>query len=145
MQARDIMTRGPTCCTADATLQDVARMMVEHDCGCIPVTEGDRVVGVVTDRDIACRIVAHGRNPLELAARDCMSSPAFTVREDDTIEHCCEVLEQHMIRRLPVVDANGKLCGMIAQADIARRTNEARAAEVVRQVSQPTPDSSRVH
>jgi CBS domain-containing protein len=146
MKVSDIMTMDVACCTPETGLRDVARMMVEKDCGEIPIVDGAesrRPVGVVTDRDITCRLVAEGRNPLELRASDCMSTPAISVRPEDDLDECVRTLEDHQIRRVPVVDATGKLCGMVAQADIARHGSKSDAAKVVREVSKPTEESSR--
>src|SRR5688572_28606376 len=110
MRVKDVMTKSPACCTPDTSLRDVARMMVEYDCGCIPVLEGDKKrkpVGVVTDRDICCRVVAEGRNPLDLTARDCMSSQCVTVNPETSIEECCDLMESNQVRRVPVVDSSG--------------------------------------
>ena len=147
MQVNDIMTENPACCTADTNLQEVARLMVENDCGCIPVVEDEetmRPVGVVTDRDITCRCVAEGRNPLEITAGDIMSSPVVTTTPETSVEDCCGVMEENQVRRVPVVDARGGCCGIVAQADLALKTEEQKTAEVVREVSQPTPTASRV-
>jgi CBS domain-containing protein len=115
-------------------------MMVDCDCGEIPVVdnrESMRPVGVVTDRDITCRIVAEGKNPLEMMAADCMSTPCITIRDTASVDECCHLLEEHRIRRVPVVDGNGRCIGIVSQADIARRIDDY-AREVVRQVSQPS-------
>jgi CBS domain-containing protein len=146
MQVREIMTREPGSCAPETKIQDVARMMVEHDCGGIPVVESSgskRPVGVITDRDIAVRVVAEGRDPSRTTARECMSSPVFTVTPETEVESCCQILEQHQVRRLPVVDERGNLCGMIAQADIATFASERDTAEVVRSISQPVGTSQR--
>jgi CBS domain-containing protein len=85
--------------------------MADHDCGEIPVVgPGDsrKPLGLVTDRDITCRAVAQGRNPLELAAKDCMSSPVVTVTTETPIEECCRTMEQNQVRRIPVIDAQGE-------------------------------------
>ena len=140
MLARDLMTRNVACCTPDTPLQRVASMMVDCNCGEIPVVDAldtMRPIGVVTDRDICCRTVAEGRNPLSLSARDCMSSPCITIHVDAPIDECVDVMENNRIRRVPVVDASGRCCGIIAQADLARKMDEV-AAEVLREVSQPT-------
>jgi CBS domain-containing protein len=132
------MTRDPICCTRGTRLQEVARMMVEHDCGAIPVVESrqnKRPVGVITDRDITCRTVAMGKNPLEMTARDCMTASAVTVAPETDLEECGHLMERHQIRRMLVVDGGGYCCGIVAQADIAERAPEALAAEVVREVS----------
>ena len=146
MKVRDIMTTDVACCTPETPLQEVARMMVDNDCGEIPVVDARgsmRPVGVVTDRDITCRVVALGENALERTAKDCMSSPAISVRPEDDVDDCIRTLEDHQIRRVPVVDASGRCCGMVAQADIARHGSKRDAAEVVREVSKPTDAASR--
>jgi CBS domain-containing protein len=137
MQVRDVMTENPVCCPPDASLQDVARMMAENDCGEIPIVDGHgrRPVGVITDRDITVRSVAKGRNPLELVARDCMTTQVVTVQPEDSVEDCCQVMETHQIRRVPVVDKNGCLCGIVSQADVALHASESTVAEVVKEVS----------
>ena len=139
-KVREIMTRSPGCCTASTPLEDVARMMIMHDCGEIPVLDDEGTpIGVVTDRDICCRTVAQGKNPLEMTAGEVMSSPCVTVGVDDTVHECCEVLEAHMIRRVPVVDARGVCCGIVSQADIARGADARETADLLREVSRPIP------
>ena len=146
MKVREIMTTDVACCTPGTGLPEVARMMVEHDCGEIPVVDARdtmRPVGVVTDRDIACRTIALGLNPMSMTAAHCMSSPAVTVRPDDDMDECMRTLEDHQIRRVPVVDGDGRCCGMVAQADIARNVSKADTAEVVQEISKPNPAPSR--
>ena len=145
MQVQEIMTRNPACCAPDANLEEVARLMADHDCGEIPVLdEQGRPLGVVTDRDIACRAVAEGKDPKQTAAGEVMTSPAVTTTQDASVEDCCAQMEQHQIRRVPVVDASGGCCGMVAQADIARRGSEHETAELVRDVSRPTAEASQM-
>src|SRR5262245_13356582 len=113
MKVKDLMSTNVACCRRATPLKEVARMMVECDCGEIPVTdEAGNPVGVITDRDIACRAVAQGRNPLELTAGDCMTSPPLTVTPKTSVEECCEILETHQVRRLPVVDETGRCIGI---------------------------------
>ena len=145
MQVKDIMTPDPACCTPDTALQRVAEMMVENDCGEIPVVENAtsmRPVGVVTDRDITCRTVAKGLNPLTLTASDCMTTPAVTVTPDTSLDECIRVLEENQIRRVPVVDAGGACCGIVALADIAKHAKTRDTAEVVKEVSEPSSSAS---
>lgn len=100
-----LMTRNPACCTPTTPLGEAARMMVDEDCGEIPVIldRGSmRPIGVITDRDITCRVVAQGRNPLVMMVKDCMTTPCVTVHERDNIVDCCRVLEENRIRRVPV-------------------------------------------
>jgi CBS domain-containing protein len=137
----EIMTSDPVCCAPDTPLRVVARMMVENDCGCIPVVQSHSPavpVGVVTDRDIACRAVAAGLNPLEMTAQEVMTSPARTVRRDASVDDALRVMEDNMIRRVPVVDEDGSVCGIVSQADIALHATKPKTADLVREVSQPT-------
>jgi CBS domain-containing protein len=146
VKVKDIMTSDPACCGPTTPLSEVAKMMVDNDCGEIPVVEqgkNNRPVGVVTDRDITVRAVAAGRNPLEMTAQDCMTSPAITVTPEDSIDACCSTMEENKIRRMPVVDQFGNCCGMVSQADIARSAPEHETAEVVKEVSEPNGRSPR--
>ena len=143
MQVREIMTENPACCSPEASLRDAARLMATNDCGQIPVIdEQRRPIGVVTDRDIACRAVAEGHGP-ETSVSAVMSSPPVTVTPETSLEECCGMLEEERIRRAPVVDRNGECCGMVSQADIARHAPEHETAQFVRDVSQPAQDSPR--
>jgi CBS domain-containing protein len=145
MKAKEIMTPNPACCTPQTGLREVAQMLIDHDCGAIPVVESQTsrwVVGIVTDRDIACRAIAAGKNALELTAGDCMSSPCVNVLPDSSLEECCEAMEKNKVRRLIVVDEGGACCGIVSQADIALRGKEKKAAEVIKEVSEPTASAS---
>lgn len=134
--AKDLMTADPQCCTADTPLNEVANLMVECDCGEIPVIDSDKkLIGVITDRDIVCRVVAKGKNPSALTAQDAMTQPVVTVTEDTTLEDVLSLMEDHQIRRVPVLDANGSCCGIIAQADVAMVAQESEVGEMVREVS----------
>ena len=141
MQVREVMTKSPICCSPDTTLNEVARLMVEYDCGQIPVVEGTRKrpVGVITDRDITCRAVAEGRNPLTLSAKDCMSTPVVSVTPDTAVEECCRLMEERQLRRVPVVDEGGACCGIVSQADLALRMANGHATQLVKAISRPAP------
>ena len=138
MTVSTVMTSSPACCTPSASLTEVARLMVDNDCGEIPVVEdmqSRRLAGVITDRDIATRIVAAGRNSAEACALDCMSKPAISVNEDTSLQECCELMETHQIRRVPVVDARGAVVGIVSLADVVRNANASTTAAVVKEVS----------
>ena len=141
MHVRDVMTRDPVCCTPDASLESVARMMLEHDCGSVPVV-GDLVgrtpLGIITDRDIVARTIAAGRDPMRLTVRDCMTSPAVTILEDASLQECIELLELGQLRRVIVVDAAGSCSGIVAQADIAQHGSKRETGDLVREVSRPS-------
>jgi CBS domain-containing protein len=140
MTAKELMTPNPACCTMDTSLTEIARLMVRHDCGEIPVIERQdvkRVVGVVTDRDIVARGVASGTDCAATTAGDVMTTPAVTVPQNSSVEDVVRTMEQHRIRRVPVVDGNGACCGMIAQADVARSGSRKDTGQLVREVSTP--------
>jgi CBS domain-containing protein len=145
MNVKEVMTADPACCTADTPLQEVAKMMEECDCGCIPVVDNQqnkKPVGMITDRDITIRTVASGKNPLDLTAADAMTTNAVTVTPETSLEDCCNLMEEHQIRRIAVVDNNGACCGMIAQADIAVNADSRKTAEVVQEVSKGAGSSA---
>ncbi len=143
MLAKEIMSRDPQCCTPDDTLRDAARMMADSDCGCLPVVEdkaGKRVIGVLTDRDIAIRGVARGKTP-DSKVNDVMSpAPACCFAEDE-VDEVERIMIEKQVRRVPVVDANSRVVGIIAQADLARDNRAASDREVgrlVEKISEPT-------
>lgn len=145
MNVAEIMTKDPACCLPNTRLQEVAKMMVENDCGCIPVVDDHRSkmpVGMITDRDITCRVVANGQNPLDLTAQDAMSSTVVSVTPDTSLDDCCKLMEESQIRRIAVVDEKGKCCGIVAQADIAITAPAREVAEVVQEVSKSAASAS---
>jgi CBS domain-containing protein len=140
MNVREIMTPSPASATPDTNLRDVSRMMLENDCGAIPVTEGgarSRPLGIVTDRDIVVRCVAQGKNPLEARAADVMSGPAVTVDSDEDVDDAAKLMGGKQVRRLVVLDEGGMVCGIVSQADIAMNAAKREIAKLVQEVSQP--------
>jgi CBS domain-containing protein len=138
MTVATVMTESPACCTPNSSLTEVARLMVDNDCGEIPVVEDLRdlkLTGVVTDRDIATRIVAAGRNSAQACACDCMTAPCVSVYPETSLQDCCEVMEANQIRRVPVVDEAGSVVGIVSLADIARNASSAVTVAVVKEVS----------
>src|SRR3954447_21677364 len=143
MKIKEIMTENPICCVRETTLEEVARMMVENDCGAIPVVEDQeqwKPVGIITDRDITCRAVAEGRNPLEMTAEEAMTLSPVTISEDASVEECIREMEVHRLRRVLAVDAKGGCSGIVSLADIALHTGEKDVIEVVEEVSRPSGD-----
>ncbi len=144
--AADIMTPDPACCTPGTLLQRVAQLMVLQDCGEIPVIddEGEGIpIGVVTDRDIVCRLIAAGKNPLAHTVEDCMSQPVITVDETMPLDDVVRVMEKHQIRRVPVVNEGGRCVGIVSQADVAWAGKRREVAELVREVSRDSTEPSR--
>lgn len=138
MKVATVMTKNPVVAAASTYLSEVARKMLDNDVGEIPVVHDGKPIGVVTDRDIVVRLVAHGQDPKQVRAQDCMTSPALTIEQNADLKECAELMARERIRRVPVVDADGSLCGIVALADLERRTDtRSMKAEVSRHVSQP--------
>lgn len=141
MQVKEIMTANPAVCEPEASLQDVARMMADRDCGAIPVVRNhgtNELAGIVTDRDITIRSVAAGKNPLELKARDVMSPDVIRIKPDEDVQHLARLMEKNQIRRVVVEDGGGCCVGIVAQADLARHASDEVTGEVVEDISKPT-------
>jgi CBS domain-containing protein len=141
MKLTDLMSAEPQCCTPGTTIQEAAHMMVNCDCGAIPVIEdrnGRKPIGIITDRDIVCRAVADGLDPARATVGQCMSTQLATVAADTSIQDCCQIMEERQVRRLLAVDDDGRIIGIVAQADIALHLSARKTAEVVREVSQPS-------
>ncbi|RKF15330.1 CBS domain-containing protein [Roseovarius spongiae] len=137
MQVHEIMTSNPTCCGADATIQDAAKLMADGSVGSIPViNDTGEPVGIVTDRDICCGAVAQGKGA-ETKVSEVMSKDVLTTSPEEDVEGCCDKMEEKQVRRAVVTDADGKCCGMVAQADVARAASGPETAELVQEVSRP--------
>lgn len=136
----DIMTSRPACCQEQTPLSQVARMMVENDCGQIPVVNHQHEpVGVITDRDITTRVVAADLDWTRCCAADAMSRPARTISMNEPVEACLSLMEEAQVRRVPVTDDSGALAGMVSLADVAAACRDKDLAEVVKKVSEPSP------
>ncbi len=146
MKVEDIMTDSPVTCMKDTSLRQAAKWMVDGDCGALPVVDSEnKPVGVITDRDITCRTVAQGKNPLEMTVADAMTSGAATVYRDTDLEECRTLMEDTQVRRMVVLDDDGTVCGMVSQADIARHVPPDEAAELLRGISEETSAPSMMH
>jgi CBS domain-containing protein len=139
MQVKEIMTENPVCCTPETNLQEVAKLMLEHDCGLIPVVnnqENKKPVGTITDRDIAVRTFAVGQNPLEIKASNIMTMGVTTVTPETSVQECCDVMEDKKIRRVLVVDNSGGVCGIVAQADVAEHGHPELISDMIEEISE---------
>jgi CBS domain-containing protein len=144
MKISELMTKNPCTVTPDTPVSEAARLMKEEDVGIIPVVERvggaetrGRLVGVVTDRDIAVRHVAEGRTT-DTPVRDVMSGGVKTAGPDDSVEAVMELMGREQVRRIPVVDERGSLVGVVSQADLARKASDpSRVEKTVEQISQP--------
>jgi CBS domain-containing protein len=133
-QIRDLMTSNPTTCEPSTTVLEAAKRMAQEDVGSIPVVEGDRLVGLVTDRDIVVRTVAEARDPMSTTLREIASSDLETVSPDDDLDAALRKMATSRVRRLPVVEGD-RLVGVVAQADVARKGEDAKTGQVVEQIS----------
>ena len=120
MRVGDVMTPGVEIVPADTTVRDAALVMAEHDIGAVLVGPEGKPAGILTDRDIIIRVVVEGRDPGAVAAGEVMSSTLFTCRDDDPVEAALGRMEERQVRRLPVVDADGRLVGIVARSDLHR-------------------------
>lgn len=136
----EVMTKNPVSAMPTDTVVNVAQLMKERDIGPVPIVEdklSKKLIGIVTDRDLAMKVVADGRDPNTTLARDVMTTDVVTCREDESIDSALEAMSRNQLRRILVVDANDALVGIIAQADVATRMNEPeKTGEVVKEISQ---------
>jgi len=136
-QVRELMTERPRTVPPDASAVDAAKVMQNEDAGVVPIVEDDgRLVGVVTDRDIALRVVAEGREPDSTKVAEIASQNLATVDPQQDIDEALRLMAEHQVRRLPVVEEDGRLVGILAQADVARHLDASRTGEVVEQISE---------
>jgi CBS domain-containing protein len=132
---RELMTEGPRTATAEDNVATVARWMRDEDAGALPVVEGGRLIGMLTDRDVVVRVVAEGRDPASTRVGEVASRRLVTVDPQQDADEALRLMAQHQVRRLPVVEEDGKLVGMIAQADMAREADPASVGEAVDRIS----------
>jgi CBS domain-containing protein len=132
---REVMTSKVCSIDAEKPVAYAAKMMRDEDVGLAPIVEGDRLVGTLTDRDIAIRVVAEGKDPQSTKVQDVASTDLVTVDPQQDLDEALRLMAQHQVRRLPVVEEDGRLVGVVAQADVAREANERQTGEVVEQIS----------
>ena len=136
MKISEVMTRDVQTIQPDQTAQEAARFMLSADAGSIPVTEGERLIGMITDRDIAVRGVAEGRGP-DTLVRDLMTDGIVCAGVDEDVDAVAQKMSDAQVRRLPVVDEQQKLCGIVSLGDLARESEGEAAHEALEGVSQP--------
>lgn len=139
-KCRDVMTEDLVFCTPEDTVSKVAQLMKREDIGPVLIVDNERsktLVGIVTDRDLALKVVGEGRDPQKTKVEDVMTRKLITCHADDNVENAMKAMAQYQLRRIPVVNENMKLVGIISQADVATRVDEPeKTAEVVREISQ---------
>jgi CBS domain-containing protein len=132
---RDIMTTNPRTVEPSTPIFEAARIMRDDDIGSLPITEGNQLFGTITDRDITIRAIAEGRDPQGTTVQEIASRDLITVDPQQDLDEALRLMAQHQVRRLPVVEEDGRLVGIVAQADVAQVGDDARTGETVQQIS----------
>ncbi len=136
----EVMTKNPVCCLPDDMVSKVAQLMKSKDIGPVPIVESEqtkKLLGIVTDRDLALKIVADGRDPKTTRAEEVMTRKVVTCRAEDDLQTALDSMSRNKLRRIPVIDNNNGIVGIIAQADVATRVNQPeKTGEMVREISQ---------
>ena len=138
MKNRDIMSRNPHCCLASDTAQHVAKAMCDRNVGSLPVVKNQhsrKLIGMITDRDLCCSLIAQGLDPKKTAIEKFVTADPITCREDDNVESCERLMQEHQVRRIPIVDGNDGVIGIVSQADLALHVDPARVSRTVAEVS----------
>ena len=136
MKVKDIMTADPATVGPNDLVAQAATLMKQEDCGAIPVVRDNTLIGIITDRDIAIRAVAAGRDPKTTKVSEVMSADPITVRPDDDVSEAASTMAKSQIRRLPVVE-KGKLLGIVVTAQLARREKASDVGETIKEISEP--------
>jgi CBS domain-containing protein len=132
---RDVMTSNPCTIDAEKPVAYAAKMLRDEDVGLAPIVEDDKLIGMLTDRDIAIRVVAEGRDPGQVKVRDVASKQVVTIDPQQDLDEALRIMAKHQVRRLPVVEEDGRLVGVVAQADIAREGDDRKTGKLVEEIS----------
>ncbi len=135
MKVRDIMTREPATLGPKATLGEAATLMKQHDCGSVPVLDGGRLIGIVTDRDIVVRVVAAGKDPKSVPVSEAMTADPVSVGPEQSVDEAQRIMADRQVRRLPVVE-DGRLVGLVVIGQVARRDDARDVGETLKDVSE---------
>jgi CBS domain-containing protein len=142
-KVREVMTDSPRCVTVETPISEVAQLMESENVGSLPVLEGDALAGIVTDRDIVVRAIAKGKDPRGMPVREVTSRELVTVYAEDDLASALEKMAHEQVRRLPVVDEENRLVGVLAQADVALEAKEKTVGQMVEEISK-SPTGPRV-
>jgi CBS domain-containing protein len=141
-QIRDVMTSDPVCVSEGDTIREAARIMAREDTGVVPVVEGKKIVGMITDRDIVVRLVAEGRDPASAQVNEAMSKNIRTVKENDTVGDVLNVMSSSQVRRVPVVNESNEIVGIVSMKDLADTGNqEDKIGRAVENISSAPPNN----
>ncbi len=140
MKCNEVMTKNPVCCLLNDNVVKAAQLMKRLNVGPIPIIDTEetkKLIGILTDRDLALEIVAEGRDPISTKVEEVMTPKVVTCQMDDDLQKAMDVMAEHQLRRIPVVDSGNRIIGIIAQADVATRLDQpAKTAELVKDISQ---------
>jgi CBS domain-containing protein len=142
-KVHEVMTDRPRCVTPETPVAEAAKLMETEDVGSLPILDGEQLAGMVTDRDIVIRAVAKGKDPKGMPVREVASGELVTVHADDDLADALQLMASHQVRRLPVVDDDNALIGIVAQADVALGAKEKAVGEMVEDISR-SPTGPRV-
>jgi CBS domain-containing protein len=143
-KVREVMTDRPRCVSPETPVTQAAELMETEDIGAIPVLEGEQLAGMITDRDIVIRAIAKGKDPRGMPVREIATREVVTVGPDDDLSEALKLMASYQVRRLPVVDQDNRLIGVLAQADIALEAKEKSVGEMVEDISRPPEGPRRV-
>lgn len=135
MKVRDAMHKGVEWCESSIPIVDIARLMADMDIGAVPIGENDRLIGMITDRDITCKAVAKGKDIHKLKAKDLVSGKIIYCHEEDSLEQAIDKMENEQIRRIPVLNSDKRLVGILSMGDISHASNHNKTAEFTASVS----------
>src|ERR1041385_4552400 len=133
---RELMAKNPCAIDPDRPVAYAAKMMRDEDVGLAPIVEGQKLIGTLTDRDIAIRVVAEGKDPESTTVREVATTRLVTVDPEQDLDEALRLMAQNQVRRLPVVEEDGRLAGVVAQADVAKHTSDEKTGDLVEQISQ---------
>jgi CBS domain-containing protein len=132
---REVMTANPRALESGSNVMEAARLLRDEDTGIVPVVEGEKLIGTVTDRDIAIRVVAEGKDPEKTTVGEIASRELVTIDPQQDLDEALRLMARHQVRRLPVVEEDGKLVGIVAQRDVALHASDAQTGDVVEDIS----------
>lgn len=142
MKVREVMTRDPVCCVPEDSAQKVATMLRDQDIGSMPVVldqSSHKLVGFITDRDLCCKVVAEGLDPATTKIDRVFSLNPVSCREGENVNGCEELMQRHRVRRIPVVDVEGCVMGVVSQADLALKEQPEKVSRTLAEISRPVP------
>jgi CBS domain-containing protein len=138
MKVRDVMSSNPVCCVPEDTAQKVAQFMCDHNIGSVPVVvdqHSRELLGMITDRDLCCSVIAAGLDPRNTQIEEFVSVHLVTCRDGENVDKCEKAMQEHQVRRIPVVDGENRVIGIVAQADLALKDKPEKVSETVKAIS----------